>query len=356
MLEDRLEKVQERISSLQLDAFLILNYENIRYLTGFTGSASAILITQKGSFFLTDFRYRTQAEGEVKGFEIKEYKKQKKGIIDHLSSLWLKRVGFESLHISYAFFDALKKGLNGVELIPCVNIVEDIRVIKEPSEIEYIKKGGQIIEKVFLRINDIVKRGLKEKEICAEIGYQLRKGDSEGEPFDLIVTSGERSALPHGRAGDKVISDGDLIILDLGAKYMGYNSDITRTVVVGKPHKREEDIYKLVRLAQSRAIESISPGIMAKEIDAMTRNIISEGGYGDNFGHGTGHGVGLAVHESPKIAWDEEVIIEKGMVFTIEPGIYIPGWGGIRIEDMVVVTVDGCEVLTSGINREFMVI
>ena len=356
MFEDRLEKVRERMMSLQLDAFLTLNYENIRYLTGFSGSTSAILITKNGDFFLTDFRYRTQAEEEVKGFEIIEYKRQKNGIIDHINSLGAKRVGFESLHISYSFFDNLKKGLNDVELIPCINIVEDIRAIKDPSEIKYIKKAVQIIERVFFKISNIVKVGLKEKKIDAEIGYQLKKAGSEGEAFDVIVASGERSALPHGIAGDKVISDGDLIMLDFGAKYMGYNSDITRTFVVGEPESRQEDIFRLVSLAQTRAIESIRPGILAKEIDAKARDIISEAGYGENFGHGTGHGVGLAIHEFPKITWQEDVVIEEGMVFTIEPGIYIPGWGGVRIEDMIMVTSDGCEVLTGGINKKLAVI
>jgi len=356
LFEDRSEKVRERMLALQLDAFLTLNYENIRYLTGFSGSASAILITKNESFFLTDFRYRTHAEAEVKGFEIKEYKRQKKGIIDHINYLSLNRVGFEAPHISYSFFDDLKNGLNVTELIPCVNIIENIRMIKDASEIEYIKKAVQIIEKVFLKICDIIKGGFKEQDIAVEIGYQLRKAGSEGEPFDVIVASGERSALPHGVAGDKVISDGDLIILDFGAKYMGYNSDMTRTFVVGESYSRQEDIYRLVTLAQTRAIESIRPGILAKEIDAIARDIISEAGYGENFGHGTGHGVGLAIHESPKIAWEEDIIIEEGMVFTVEPGIYIPGWGGVRIEDMIIVTSDGCEVLTSAISKDLYLI
>ncbi|MBI5747674.1 MAG: aminopeptidase P family protein, partial [Nitrospinae bacterium] len=190
-----------------------------------------------------------------------------------------------------------------------------------------------------------------ENEIAIEMEYQLRKEGAEGIPFDIIVASGERGALPHGIASDKIIKDGELVILDFGSRYMGYNSDCTRTLSVGRLDERQKDIYSIVLDAQREAIKSIKPGLKASEIDSKARQFIIEKGYGENFGHSTGHGVGLEVHENPRIAEGQDDIIKEGMVFTVEPGIYIHGWGGVRIEDMVLVTKEGCEVLTSEIEK-----
>lgn len=238
-------------------------------------------------------------------------------------------------------------------LVSTKNLIEDIRIIKEPSEVELIRQTIEIIERAFKKTKKTIKPGLTEREIAIEMEYNLRKEGAEGIPFDIIIASGERGALPHGIASEKIIKNGELVIVDFGSQYKGYNSDCTRTLSVGKPDERQKDIYKIVSMAQREAINSVKPGLRASEIDAKARKFIANAGYEGNFGHSTGHGVGLEVHENPRIAETENDIIKKGMVFTIEPGIYIPKWGGIRIEDMVVVTENACEVLTSSIEREF---
>ncbi|MBI3584748.1 MAG: aminopeptidase P family protein [Nitrospinae bacterium] len=264
----------------------------------------------------------------------------------------MKTIGFEP-HLPYSTYQELHSKLNSASLTPVKNIVEDVRMVKEPSEIEFIKKAIGIIDRAFKRMKKIVKAGSKENEIAIEMEYQLRKEGAEGIPFDIIVASGERGALPHGIASDKIIKDGELVILDFGSRYMGYNSDCTRTLSVGRLDERQKDIYSIVLDAQREAIKSIKPGLKASEIDSKARQFIIEKGYGENFGHSTGHGVGLEVHENPRIAEGQDDIIKEGMVFTIEPGVYIHGWGGVRIEDMVLVTKEGCEVLTSAIEKEF---
>ncbi len=347
----RLEKVREKLGSNNIDGFISFKRENIRYLTGFSGSTAVTILTEKEAFFLTDFRYKTQAEEEVSNtFEIREFKKIIDSISEIAKPLNLKTIGFEP-HLPYSTYQELHSKLNSASLTPVKNIVEDVRMVKEPSEVEFIKKAIGIIDRAFKRMKKIVKAGSKENEIAIEMEYKLRKEGAEGIPFDIIVASGERGALPHGIASDKIIKDGELVILDFGSRYMGYNSDCTRTLSVGRLDERQKDIYSIVLDAQKEAIKSIKPGLKVSEIDSKARQFIIEKGYGEYFGHSTGHGIGLEVHENPRIAEGQDDIIKEGMVFTVEPGIYIHGWGGVRIEDMVLVTKDGCEVLTSEIEK-----
>lgn len=309
------------------------------------------ILTEKEAFFLTDFRYKTQAEEEVNSnFEIREFKKIIDSISEIAKPLNLKTIGFEP-HLPYSTYQELHSKFNSASLTPVKNIVEDVRMVKEPSEVEFIKKAIGIIDRAFKGMEKIMKAESKENEIAIEMEYKLRKEGAEGIPFDIIVASGERGALPHGIASDKIIKDGELVIMDFGSRYMGYNSDCTRTLSVGKMDERQKDIYRLVLDAQREAIKSIKPGLKVSEIDSKARQFIIEKGYGENFGHSTGHGIGLEVHENPRIAEGQDDIIKEGMVFTVEPGIYIHGWGGVRIEDMVLVTKDGCEVLTSEIEK-----
>ena len=348
---NRIEKVREKLSSNNIDGFISFKRENIRYLTGFSGSTAGTILTKKEAYFLTDFRYKTQAEEEVNSsFEIRECKKIIDSILEIAKSLKWKIIGFES-HLPYSTYQELQNKLNSNSLIPLENLIEDVRMVKEPQEVKFIKKAIGIIERAFKKTKKFVKAGSKENEIAIEMEYQLRKEGAEGIPFDIIVASGERGALPHGIASDKTIKDGELVILDFGSRCMGYNSDCTRTLSVGGFDERQKNVYNIVSAAQIEAIKSIKPGLKVSEIDSKTRQFIIENGFGENFGHSTGHGVGLEVHENPRIAAGQDDIIKEGMVFTIEPGIYIPGWGGVRIEDMVLVTKEGCEVLTSEIEK-----
>lgn len=350
---NRIEKVREKFGTNEIDGFISFKKENIRYLTGFSGSTAAVVLTRDKAFFLTDFRYTTQAKDEVNdGFEVRECKKIIESLSELIRSLGLRKIGFES-NLSYSTYGELQDKLNSTLLVSTKNLIEDIRIVKEPAEMECIRGAIGIAERAFRTIKKVIKKGCKERDIAIEMEYRLRKEGTEAIPFDIIVASGERGAMPHGIAGDKVIKNGELVIVDFGSRYNGYHSDCTRTLLIGEGDKRQREIYEIVLSAQREAINAIKPGLKASDIDSKARGYIKDAGYGDNFGHGTGHGVGLEVHENPRIAeGQDEIIIKEGMVFTVEPGIYIPGWGGIRIEDMVLVTKNGCEVLTSVIEKE----
>ncbi len=349
---NRIEKVREKFSPNEIDGFVSFKRENIRYLTGFSGSTAAVFLTRDRAFFLTDFRYKTQAENEVKGnFDIRECKKIIESLSELIRSLGLRKIGFES-NLSYSIYLELQDKLNPARLVSTKNLIEDIRIVKYPEEVDCIRKAIGIAGRAFKGIRGIIRQGCKERDIAIEMEHRLRKEGTETIPFDIIVASGDRGAMPHGIAGDKIIKDGELVIVDFGSRYKGYHSDCTRTLAMGGFNTRQREIYDIVLSAQRNAIKAIKPGEKASEVDSKAREHIKNAGFGDNFGHGTGHGVGLEVHESPRIAEGQDDIIKEGMVFTVEPGIYIPGWGGIRIEDMALVTKDGCEVLTSSIEKE----
>jgi Xaa-Pro aminopeptidase len=350
---DRIEKVREKFGANEIDGLVSFKRENIRYLTGFSGSTAAVVLTRDKAFFLTDFRYTTQAKDEVNGdFEIRECKKIIESLSELIKSLGLRTIGFES-HLSYAIYQELQDKLNPPMLVSTKNLIEDIRIVKEPAEVKCIREAIGVAGRAFKKIRGVIKQGCKERDVAIEMEYLLRKEGTEAIPFDIIVASGERGAMPHGIAGDKVIKDGELVIVDFGSRHKGYHSDCTRTLAIGGFDKRQREIYEIALSAQREAVKAIKPGEKASEIDSKARGYIKDAGYGNNFGHSTGHGVGLEVHENPRIAEEQDDIIKEGMVFTVEPGIYIPGWGGIRIEDMIVVTNDGCEVLTSAIEKEF---
>ena len=285
-------------------------------------------------------------------FTIRESKKINDLLSEVINSLNLKTVGFES-HLPYSMYEELKNKLDSIQLVPAKNIIEDIRIVKEPLEIELIRESIKITERAFRGVKGMIRQGSREDEIAIEMEYRLRKEGAEKVAFDTIIASGERGALPHGKASNKIIENGELVIVDFGSTYKGYNTDCTRTLSTDGFNARQEEIYKTVLMAQREAIKSVKPGLKASEIDSKARGFITDAGYGENFGHSTGHGVGLEVHEEPRIAEGQDDIIREGSVFTIEPGIYIQEWGGVRIEDMVVVTKDGCEVLTSAIEKEF---
>lgn len=339
----RLEKVFERIKT-DSNAFLITNLKNIRYLTGFNGSFAVALLTKEVCYLLVDFRYIEQAKKEAKA-EILEFRdswlKEIKKII-HKEKI--KKLSFE-VSCSYETFSKLSE-TRGIKLFPKRYVIETLRAIKDREEIEFIRKAVKIAEKAFLNIKANIKEGVSERSIAMLLEQEMKKLGSEQLPFPPIVASGNNSSMPHWRNSGKLLKRGDFVIIDWGAEYKGYFSDMTRTFIIGKATKRQIEIYETVNKARLEAIKKIKVGVEAKKIDAKARNLIKHSGYGEKFGHATGHGVGMDIHELPKINKSSKEIIQPGMVFTVEPGIYIEGFGGVRIEDMVVVGYKSVEILT----------
>jgi Xaa-Pro aminopeptidase len=329
-----------------LDGFLVTSLENVRYFSGFTGSDAVLILTRNQNYFLTDSRYVTQSQKETSGHQIVEYKKKMRGIIDLVQACRIKRLGFESQHLAYGQYTELSKELPNTHLVPLDGEIRTARIKKDPSEIILLRRAIDIAEQALTLNLHRIRQGATEVEMAWEMEFEMRRQGADSIGFDTIVASGERGALPHGKASDKKFEKGDLIVIDFGARYRGYHSDQTCTVVLEDPTSEQREIYSIVKEAHDRAIQKVRPGVTLKDIDAVARDYIDKKGYGSRFGHGLGHGVGLAVHEEPRVSFDTEGIAEAGMVFTIEPGIYIPGWGGIRIEDMVLVTPGGGEVLT----------
>lgn len=343
----RAKKIVESFEKFKIDAVLIKNFENIRYLSGFTGSSAMLLITKGENFLLTDFRYVEQAKRESPDFDIIKIDDYYDEILEIIKKHNIKKLGFESAFVSYDQYEKMKKKMKNVILIPTKEIVEQFRVIKDDSEVEIIKQAVDIADRSWGEIIKRIKVPMKEIELAVELEFIMRKLGAQGRAFEIIVASGYRGSLPHGTASSKIMEHGDMVTVDFGAKHRGYNSDMTRNFVIGEQNKRQCEIYEIVLEAQLAGIDKAKSGVYAFEIDKACRDIISSYGYGDYFGHGTGHGVGLNVHEAPRVSQKEkDTVLEPGMIITIEPGIYIPDWGGVRIEDMVLITSGGCEVLT----------
>ena len=346
--QKRLDGLRRAVSEMGVGAFLVTGLPNVSYLTGFTGSSGYVFVTAGKAVFITDFRYKSQSAEEVKGYDIVIQKgRWTDDVASLVGDLNVKKLGFEGRHVSFETHAALSSTLKGVELVPSRDAVERLRLIKDDDELRRIKEAISRAERGFEENRSMVSAGVSEREAALGLEFNIRKGGSLKVPFDIIVASGYRAALPHGIASDKSIKDGDTVVVDFGGEADGYQSDITRSAVIGKPDGRQADIYRIVAEAQQRAIDAVRPGVPCKDVDLAARGYIASKGYGDYFGHGLGHGVGLEVHEAPSVSPMGEDTVKPGMVFTIEPGIYIPDWGGFRIEDMVLVTEDGCEVLTS---------
>ncbi len=341
------EGVREILAEKEVEGILFFSQENIRYLTGFSGSEGYLLAGADENLLMVDSRYITQAQEEAKGCRIVLLEKRLRGLMERISPLGLTRFGFEAQGISVALFEQLQAEMKGVELVPVKEELEKLRGFKTHEEIAAIKGAIDIAEGAWKKVLETVRPGVKENNVALELEYSMKLGGSEGVAFDCIVASGPRSALPHAKPTPRSLEAGDLLLFDFGSRYRGYHSDESCTVVVGRATEEQKRIYSIVKDAHDKAIGQVRPGVKLHEIDAAARRYITKAGYGERFGHGTGHGVGLAVHEWPAVGKDSQDVAEAGMVFTIEPGIYIPGWGGVRIEDMVLVTHDGCEVLTA---------
>lgn len=319
---------------------------NVRYLSGFTGSSGYLLVTAKSGWFLTDNRYTTQAKEEVSCSRVKIYKKALETIAALAAAFKVRTLGFEGSDLSYDNFQKLKKALPKTRLKPLSGAVARLRTRKEPVEISLIKDSVKVLDSGYLTAREVLSAGVRERDAALLIERSFRESGGDSTAFDTIIASGFRGALPHGKASDKRVRKGDLVVVDMGVVKNGYNSDETRTYCVGRASSEQRKVYETVLRAQELAIEKIRPGARASEVDAAARGYIEKAGYGKYFGHGLGHGVGLEVHEAPSLSPNSTDVLEEGMVVTVEPGIYIPGWGGVRIEDMVRVAKGGAEVLT----------
>jgi Xaa-Pro aminopeptidase len=342
----RLNHLRAQFALLKVDSFLVTFPPHLRYLSGFSGSTGAGLITAGGATLLTDGRYADQVKSEVRQWRIAICPD---GVLEEIKRRRLlqpgQRVGFDGNTLTYAQYSLFKKTFPKAVFCPKVDCIEKIAVVKDEHEIANIRKAVEITDRVFSDILGIIKPGIREQDISAEISYRQRKYGAEGDAFETIVASGERGALPHGRASMKKIASRELVTLDFGCVYGGYHSDMTRTVAVGRPHPEAKKIYYTVLDAQLRAIEAARSGVKTGDLDAIARGFIRKEGYDRYFRHSLGHGLGLQIHEPPRISVLSTSTLQAGNVVTIEPGVYIAGLGGVRIEDDVVIRADHCDVL-----------
>ncbi len=349
----KFDKVQQLIERENLDALLVMSSYNRRYLSNFTGSSGALIITRDSRFLMSDFRYKAQGAEQAEDFE---FVLQEKGLLDSIVSFMksknIKRIGFEGEHVNYNTYRKIKEDF---ETVPLTGEVEKIRLIKTDEEIELIQKACEIADQAYEYILTYVKAGMTEMEVKNELEAYMTRLGASGPSFDTIVASGHRGALPHGVASDKIIESGDMVTLDFGAYYKGYASDITRTFGVDAVSKEMEKIYNVVLEAQLKSLDEIKSGMTGQEADSIARDVISGHGYGENFGHSLGHGFGLEVHELPGLAQKSTMILEPGMCITIEPGIYVDDLGGVRIEDDTIVTETGLKKLTHSSKKLFIV-
>jgi Xaa-Pro aminopeptidase len=349
MTNPRVNQLREELRRREVPAALIMHPENVGYLSGFTGSTAALLITADRALFITDSRYTLQAGRECPGFELAitqgsgQYADR---IAEEAGKLGVQEVAVEADYLTLAQFEQISKKLEQLELKPLADLVAPLRRVKDREELDRIRAACALVDRAFDYLLTLVKPGVSERDVAIELEYWMKKHGSEKEAFDSIVASGVRSALPHGRASEKLIEAGDLVTFDFGARVGGYVSDLTRTVVVGRFTEKQREVYDTVLQAQEAAIAAIRPGANGKDVDQVARDLIAAAGYGDHFGHGLGHGIGRTVHDHVALSQRSELTLAPGMVVTVEPGIYIEGWGGVRIEDDVLVTENGREVLT----------
>lgn len=351
----KLEKLRLALEERGVDALLITNGYNLRYLTDFTGTAGVAIVSKDDAVFITDFRYTEQAASQVKDFRIVQHTKTLlEEVSNQVTEMGIKSLGFEKDDVTYSVYELYKQAVSS-DLVPLSGVVEKIRLIKTDEEISIIKAACRIADEAYEHIVTYIKPGMTELQVSNELEFFMRKRGATSSSFDTIVASGTRSALPHGVATDKVIEVGDFVTLDFGALYNGYISDTTRTLAVGEPSEKLKEIYQVVLDAQLLALEKVKPGMTGKEGDAIARDYIASKGYGEAFGHSLGHGIGLEVHEGPGLSFRSDIVLEPGMVITIEPGIYLPNIGGVRIEDDALVTENGLEKLTHS-TKELLIL
>ena len=346
----RIQRLRQRLDEEELDGILVSSAENRRYLSGFTGSAGHLLISAADAVLATDFRYVEQAANQSPDFRIERIGRDP-WFVGLAQEMDVRRVGFESDDLTVAFHSALLKALDGAEgekpeLVPTTEIVQKLRAVKDQGELELLTRAVAIADEAMDRVAPTIEPGVTEGAVAWELERTMRELGAESVSFEVIVGTGPNGALPHHRADDTVIKAGDAVVIDMGASHEGYCSDLTRTWIVGEADDTFKRVYDTVLRAQLAAEEAVTSGSTGGEADEIARDIIAEAGYGDEFGHSLGHGVGLAVHEHPRVAANSEDVLEDGTVFTVEPGIYLSGWGGVRIEDIVVMENGRARVLS----------
>lgn len=357
MYDNRIKRLRKSMRQKGITSFLITKPENIYYLTGFTGTNGSVLLTQKKIILITDFRYDEQAREQSPHTNVHV---SADGLVSSLCDLYksldLSVLAVEGDYVTHHFYQTLVEKLKQDNVCSVLGMVEEIRIVKDIIEIKKLADSALVSDRAMEHVFPLIKEGVSERELSLEIEFFFKRNGAEGLAFNMIVASGYRSAMPHGTATSKKLQNGELLTMDFGALLKGYNSDITRTVAVGSKDSKMEDIYKIVLEAQLAGLNAVREGVTASEVDKASREVIKYYGYGDNFGHSTGHGVGLEIHEKPSLSAMNNTILLKGMVVTVEPGIYLPGWGGVRIEDTVVVEENGCRLLTSTKKESLMVL
>lgn len=342
-----LMRLRQRLVEEGLNAVLISSPENRRYFSGFRGSAGYLLISQEAALLATDSRYTEQAKMESPGFQIVQTTSGPEDWFPKsVSALQVEKIGFEAQHLPYASYHQFvglvkgaEKGASRIEFIPA-GFLDSIRAVKEKEELQTIQRAIDISDAAFSNVAPTIDPGMTEKELAWKLERVMREMGSESMPFEIIVASGPNAAFPHHKPNDRPIGKGEPVIIDMGARVDGYSSDLSRTIYLGPPDNTFRRVYNTVMKAQTTAIETLKSGMTGETADGLARKVIEQAGYGEAFGHGLGHGVGLAIHEHPRLGRNSQHILEDGMVFTVEPGVYLPGWGGVRIED-VVVLVEG---------------
>lgn len=346
-MDSKLKIFKEKLAAAGLDAMYVTNGSNVRYLSGYMGADAVLFISQKNNYLITDHRFTEQAERECADFMV----------IPHLlpsptvpqlterfcAEEGVHKLAFERDDLLCGDYESLRAALpESVEMVPCSGIIEDIRYVKSADEIEMLRKACAATDRVFAGICKFLRPGLTEKEVERELLYAIM-GEGCDSSFPVIIASGDNGSLPHAIPSDKKLVKGEFVTMDFGCMYKGYHADMTRTVYLGKPDLKAQEIYAMVLEAKNRAQALVKSGVPCKDVDAASRDYFKEKGYGDNFKHGLGHGVGLDIHEAPRLNTTSSQILKSGCLVTIEPGLYFPGWGGIRIEDTVLVTDDGFE-------------
>jgi Xaa-Pro aminopeptidase len=351
---EKLSGLRNQLKKLELDGIVFASRSNRQYMTNFTGSAGIVIISDSEAKLLTDFRYVDQAREQAKNYEFVLYSRSIEELSEQVEKMGIKKLGFEQDHLTHGEFIKFKDKLD-VELVPTSGVIEKLREVKTEEEISILRTAAQIADTAFAHIIEYIRPGITEKDVANELEFIMRKEGAASSGSNIIVASGYRSALPHGVASNKIIEKGETVTLDFGALYEGYRSDMTRTVAVGDPGDKLKEIYQIVLEALDRGVSGLKPGISTKEVDALPRDYIKSKGYGEYFGHGAGHGIGLDIHENPFFSTKGDSFVEAGMVVTVEPGIYLPQHGGVRIEDDVLITDNGHEVLTHS-PRELIIL
>jgi Xaa-Pro aminopeptidase len=346
MLKDRSGQVRPLLEGCGIEALVFMDPANLAYLCGFSGTDGALIVAGATSCFLTDSRYTTQARRQVQAGVVQEYADKTAGILDWLRQAGVRRAGFEAATLPYGAVVRLREGVDDIEWVPLDQQLKPLRGCKDAAELGALERAAAFNRSALDEVLPLLVPGTSERQLAVELEFALKRLGGQDKAFDFIVASGPRGAMPHGVASDKQLVAGELVTIDFGTRVDGYHSDETVTLALGSVAARERKVFDTVLAAHDRAIAGIRPGVALRDIDGLARDYIATQGFGDYFGHGLGHGVGLEVHEYPVVSPRSEAIAEEGMVFTVEPGIYIPDLCGVRIEDMVVVTADGCRLLT----------